>query len=92
MNIEFDEKGKFYTEIITKDAIPVKIQTVSHLIEGKVYVRKGDRLIDELTSANLFLAVTDAIIYATADDQTMRCNFMTINKDHIIWLVPLDEI
>ena len=47
MVFEYDDKGKFFTEVITKDRILSRIQTKTHDIRGYVHVRKGDRLSDE---------------------------------------------
>ena len=36
MTIHFDEKGKFYTDVISKNPVPSTIQTSNHKIEGNV--------------------------------------------------------
>ena len=43
MDIEFDEKGKFFTNVVTKISVPATIQTTGRLIRGEVHVRKGER-------------------------------------------------
>ena len=48
MTIEYDEKGKFYTEVVSKIPTAVVIQTTTHLVRGLVHVRQGERLKDEL--------------------------------------------
>ncbi len=48
MSIEFDEKGKYYTDIVTKQPVAVVIQTSTHLVRGFVHVRHGERLKNEL--------------------------------------------
>jgi hypothetical protein len=63
MSIEYDEKGKYYTDVVTKIAVPAVIQTSDHLIRGLVHVRQGERLKDELEGQGNFLAVTSAILY-----------------------------
>jgi hypothetical protein len=90
MKPHITETGKFFTQIITKDPIPAVIQTLTHRIEGTVHIRRGDRLIDELTSADQFLAVTDAIVY-TKGEVVYRPGFLTINRDHIVWLMPTED-
>jgi hypothetical protein len=72
MVIEYDEKGKFYTDIITKDMILSHIQTHTHQIRGNVHVRKGDRLSDEINNANVFLAVTNAEIFSLLEALHMQ--------------------
>ncbi len=63
MVIEYDEKGKYYTDVISKDVTLSHIQTHTHYIRGFVHVRKGDRLSDEINGSNIFLAVTKAEIF-----------------------------
>ncbi len=63
MEIEYDEKGKFFTDVVSKDVISADIQTMTHHIRGNVHVRKGDRLSDEINQPNVFLPVTSAKIY-----------------------------
>ncbi len=48
MKIEFDEKGKYYTDIVSKDALPATIQTQTHRIRGNIYVREEERVKDAL--------------------------------------------
>jgi len=91
MVLEFDEKGKFFTEVIAKETVLSHIQTITHRIQGCVHVRKGGRLSDELNNANLFLAVTDAEIYNLEGELLYTSNFLAINREHIVWLMPLDE-
>jgi len=91
MVLEFDEKGKFYTEIISKDIILTRIQTVSHHIQGFVHVRKDERLSDEINHASLFLAVTDAEIYSQEGEILFTSDFLAINREQIVWLMPIEE-
>ncbi|OGN94357.1 MAG: hypothetical protein A2Z71_09310 [Chloroflexi bacterium RBG_13_50_21] len=91
MVIEYDEKGKFYTDIITKDMILSHIQTHTHQIRGNVHVRKGDRLSDEINNANVFLAVTNAEIFSLLGESLYTCKFLIVNRSHIVWLMPIDE-
>jgi len=91
MGVEFDEKGKFFTEFISKDAIYSHIQTPDHLIRGYVHVRKDERLSDEINKANDFLAVTRAEIFNLDGESIGTCEFLVVNRKHIIWLMPIDE-
>lgn len=92
MTLEFDEKGKIFTDVITKDPTEVILQTLTHQVEGTVFVKRGDRLIDELNNTDQFLAVTDAVVLNTKGEQLYKCEFLTVNTSHIIWLLPKDEI
>ena len=91
MAIEFDEKGKFFTEVISKDVILSHIQTQSHYIRGFVHVRKGSRLSDEINEINKFLAVTNAEIYNSEGEILYTSEFLVVNREHIVWLMPLSK-
>jgi len=88
MTIEYDEKGKVFTDIVTKVAIPVVLQTTQHLIRGNVHVRRDERLKDELDRDELFLAITDASVIGT-DGQTLhQARFMAVRRAQIVWVMP----
>ncbi|MBE0408444.1 MAG: hypothetical protein IBX69_01785 [Anaerolineales bacterium] len=91
MTIHFDDKGKFFTDIISKKPIPAKIQTISHRIEGTIYVRHDVRLIDELLKDGQFMAVTNAVIYNGDGKPLYNCEFLSLNKAHIVWLIPSED-
>lgn len=91
MVLEFDEKGKFYTEVISKDEVLSNIQTLTHRIRGNVHVRKDERLSDEINKDNHFLAVTNAEIYSPEGEILYTCDFLAINREHIIWLMPIED-
>jgi len=88
-NVYFNEKGKYFTQVISKDAVPSVIQISSHRIEGTIYVRQGDRVKDELDRAEeTFLAVTDATVYSTDGSVVIKSDFLAVNRQHILWLAP----
>lgn len=91
MTIEYDEKGKFFTNVVAKSAIPAVIQTLTNRIEGHVYVRPGTRLKDELDQASQFLAVTNAVVYQAGGEKLYECGFMAVNLDHVVWIIPDDR-
>lgn len=92
MSIHFDEKGKFFTPVITKEPIPVMIQTVMHRITGNIYVRPEERIKDELDRADTFLAITEATILDLSGQEIFSTAFITINRQHIIWIFPLADL
>ncbi len=92
MSIRFDEKGKFFTEIVSKEAVPVVIQTLTHRIVGSLHVRPDTRLKDEINQTELFLAVTEADLYDHAGNLLYRCNFLALNREAIIWILPQDQL
>jgi hypothetical protein len=91
MVFDVDQKGKFFTEVITKDKVNSHIQMGAYRIRGNVHVRRGDRLSDELNQENKFLAVTNAEIFSQAGELLYITDFLAINRDHIVWLMPLME-
>jgi hypothetical protein len=95
MVTQYDEKGKIFTQVISKNPVLVTIQTISNVIRGSVHIRPNERVKDELnnlTNQDHFLAVTDAVIYNSQSQEIYRANFMVVNVDHIVWVIPEDEI
>lgn len=90
MTIEYDDKGKFYTDVITKVPVSALIQTTTHLIRGYVHVRKGDRLKDELEREEAFLAVTNLTVLGAGEEALYTAHFMAIRRDQIVWIMPAD--
>jgi hypothetical protein len=92
MVTQFDEKGKIFTQVIAKQPIHVTIQTVTQLVQGLIHIRPGMRIKDELNTQDIFLAVTDAVILDNANQEKFRTNFLIINVDHIVWIMPMEDI
>ena len=91
MTIEYDEKGKYYTDIVKKIPVPVVLQTVTHLVRGLVHVREGERLKNELEREEAFLAVTNASVYGPDDKVLFTVPFMAVQRAQIVWIMPVDE-
>ncbi|MCC7361763.1 MAG: hypothetical protein IT317_19935 [Anaerolineales bacterium] len=92
MTTRVDAKGKTYTDIVRKDEIPALIQTVSNLIHGHLYLRPGLRLKDEFNGlAEMFIAVTNAEVYNANGQVLVRSEFLTLNKNQIVWIRPDEE-
>ena len=87
----YDEKGKFYTDVITKDPIAAVLQTTFHKIEGTVYARPTKRLKDEINISDQFIAVSDATVYDLSGQVVQQCKFMLVNRDQLLWMIPLDD-
>lgn len=91
MTIEYDEKGKIFTDVVSKVAIPAIVQTTEHLIQGNVHVRRDERLKDELDRDELFLAVTEASVI-DADGKTLyQARFMAVRRAQIVWVMPAND-
>jgi len=91
MNIEYDEKGKFYTDVISKVAMPATLQTTNQLVKGFIHVRHGERIKDELDRDELFLAVTKASIWGADGNLIFEAPFIAVRRTQIIWIMPNEE-
>lgn len=93
MFASFEEKGKIYTQVVTKNPIPVMIQTTTHLIRGSIHIRPDERMKDALDNREIsFLAVTDAAVLNDQQQQLFCSKFMTINESQIVWIIPISEL
>jgi hypothetical protein len=88
MTTHYDQKGKFFTDVVQKDAVPVNIQTTNHRIEGNIHVRIDDRLKDELDREQDFIAITEATLYDLEGKETQKTDFIIVNRSQIIWITP----
>ncbi len=91
MGIQFDEKGKFFTDVIQKIAVHAVVQTTTQLIRGKVHVREGERLKDELDHDELFLAMTDASVLGADGQVQFDAPFLAVRRSQIVWVLPDEE-
>ena len=88
MTFEYDEKGKIFTDIVTKVAIPATIQTTTHLLHGQIHVRQDQRIKDELDIDENFLAVTDVNVLGPDGQTLFQAPFLAVRRSHIIWVLP----
>lgn len=88
MTIEYDEKGKIFTDIVSKIAIQATIQTTSHLLRGRIHVRRDQRVIDELDLNENFLPITDVSVMGTDGQTLFQAPFLAVQRSHIIWVFP----
>ena len=87
-----DEKGKFFTERITKGRVDVLITTVKGHIRGYIYVASGQRVKDMLNAhSERFIAVSDVTASALDGSDVIEVELMAVNKDHIVSVVPIDK-
>jgi len=92
MITQFDEKGKIFTNVVSKKPVMVLIQTSQYRIQGQIHVRQDSRLKDELNDPEIFLAVTDAAVYDNNGNELYSSNFITVNRAQIIFIIPAEEI
>lgn len=91
MTIEYDEKGKYYTDVVKKHPVSVAIQTTTHLVRGTIHVQHGERLKNELEREEKFLAVTNATIHGADDRILFSSPFVALQRAQIVWLMPVNE-
>lgn len=91
MTIQYDEKGKFFTDVVTKFPTSAVIQTATHLVRGLVHVRQGERLKAELERDEKFLAVTRATVHGADGGVLFEAPFMAIQRSQIVWIMPVGK-
>ncbi len=92
MVTQYDEKGKIFTQVVSKHPAAVVIQTDQQTsIRGTIHVRPNARVKDEMNGNERFIAVTDAVIYNSQGEEISRVPFLVVNTDHIVWLIPQEE-
>jgi hypothetical protein len=89
MTNQFESNEKFFTTVVSKEAIDVIIQTTTHRIKGNIYIRPGERLKDGLNQDDPFFAITDAEIYDPSGTVLYTSDFVAVNQEHIVWLLPV---
>ena len=89
MSIEYyDEKGKVFTDIVSKVAIQATVQTTTHLMRGHLHVRRDQRLKDELDHNEKFLALTDVSILGPDGQALFQAPFVAVQRAQIVWVIP----
>lgn len=79
---------------IKKEEKPIIAYTRYYKVEGKMYMPMGARLSDFISGVGQkkFIPVTDAIVTDLSGHQVCKTNFLELNKDEIVFLVPQSEI
>lgn len=88
MTIEYDEKGKIFTDIVTKIPVQVTIQTTTHMMRGQMHVRRDKRVKDELDIDECFLPLTDVSVLGPDGQALFQAPFLAVQRSHIIWVIP----
>jgi len=88
MSIEYDERGKIFTDIVSKVAIHATVQTTTHMLRGHIHVRRDQRIIDELDLSENFLALTDVDVLSADGQIVFQVPFLAVRRSHIVWVIP----
>jgi hypothetical protein len=77
---------------LPKKGIDAMILTVNNVrIEGKIFVPREVRLIDDFNVSNkTFIAVTEARIYITEEAPPVECKLMLVNRNQVAFAVPIE--
>lgn len=89
MSIRYDHKGKYFTEVKSKDSVLVRIQTTDAQINGVIHVQPDIRLLDEVNNGEEFIPITDAEIHQ--DGEILRTPFLALNRSHIEYILPMEN-
>jgi Family of unknown function (DUF6812) len=88
MTFEYDEKGKIFTDIVSKESVSATVQTTTHMIRGHLHVRRDQRIKDELDLNENFLAMTDVSVLGPDGQPLFQAPFLAVRRSHIIWVLP----
>ena len=88
MTFEYDNKGKFFTDIISKTPVDVLVQTTTGLVQGILHIHRDERLKDELDRGKNFLALTEASVINADGEILYENDFIAIHRGQIVWVMP----
>ncbi len=88
MTIEYDEKGKIFTDIVSKVTVQATIQTTTHMLRGNLHVRRDQRIKDELDVDENFLALTEVSVLGPDGQTLFQAPFLAVRRSHIVWVIP----
>ena len=75
-----------YAQKIKKEKVYTLIRTTCETIEGMIFKRPDNRMLDSLNvQSGEFIPVTDVRVYSAPDGKLLyETDFMAINKNHIV--------
>lgn len=78
---------------IQKEEKAIIAYTRNYKVEGKMYLPIGARLSDFISSAQQkkFIPVTGAVVSDLSGNQVCKTDFLELNRDEIVFLVPRSE-
>ncbi len=88
MSIEYNEKGKIFTEVISKVPVFATIQTTTHRMRGRLHIRRDQRVKDELDRNENFLALTDVAVFNVDGTVLYEAPFLAVQRASIVWVMP----
>jgi hypothetical protein len=91
-SVKNSQAATAFSDKIEKVAKRVVLQTLDDVILGDFHYRPRLRLIDEMISGDQYLAITNAVVYDKAGRVRFRSKFLSVNRDHIVLIIPWDEM
>lgn len=88
MSFDYDDKGKIFTDVVSKIAVYATIQTTTHMLRGRIHVRRDQRIIDELDIKDNFIAITDVTVVGPDGQTLFQAPFLAVHRSHIVWVMP----
>lgn len=88
MSIEYDEKGKIFTDLVSKVAVYATLQTTTHRMRGRIHIRRDQRVKDELDRNESFLAFTEVTVFSEDGKVLFEAPFVAVQREHIVWVIP----
>jgi len=88
MTIEYDDKGKVFTDVVSKISVAATVQTTTHMMRGHLHVRRDQRIKDELDMNENFLALTDVQVLGPDGQTLFHSPFVAVRREHIVWVMP----
>jgi len=86
-----DPTEKLVSSHVRKERFVCIIQTVTQRIRGEAFRSTSNRIVDDLNGAEKFIALTHAEVLGPSDEILARAQFMLVNKNHIVWVLPADD-
>jgi hypothetical protein len=75
-----------------QDKTKVRIYTNHFIVEGEIFMFSGIRMTDYIISAHEFIAITNACVLTIEERVMFRTDFLSIQKDKIVIIVPEAEV
>lgn len=89
MEYRVDQKGKFFTEHVTKRSVPVVACIGELIVRGTIHLTTDNRLKDELNAEEPFIAITQAQVSERRGKRPLyKTEALIVNKAHINWIFP----
>jgi hypothetical protein len=92
--LRVDEKGKFFSLRVPKDAMLVLASAAELMVAGYIYLRPERRLRDELNEArSRFLPITEPRVYDTVGQSLLyHASFLLAAYEHIALISPMESL